>query len=251
MKWGRLVWVMFALCFFAKNARAGIVLGDTYFMANAPDGSNAWFDLPFPVSTTLSIAGPSGYSKNEVNMDYNGAQTVMRFDMQHRQTGSPGETQFGAFQITITPTTDEPYELSGYYNVEQLSGVGSAEADVGLTEGSTSGYLGPKIDLFRNNQGATFYSENVNFGIPGNSGGKSNELTGISTGELIAGHHYYLSFSFYVLGTSDISAAQAVGNLTLTIGNVPEPTSATLVAFAAMIFGMQRSRKGRLRIYRL
>jgi hypothetical protein len=240
MRWGQLFLAGIALCFSSSFALAGIVINSANFTATSPDRTQRSTPTTFPlISTSLNVTGPNGYSNNSINWFLNGPQTVLSFDMQHGQTSSEQLAGFKSMQVYFTATSDDPFAISGYYDVTQLgSHGGGGETKVALYE-ETLPYFVP---LFENTQLTTFLPGSMHFAIPGSVGIRPL-LNGSPTGNLVAGHSYVLIFDFNIEATSTISSpSNAVGNLTLTIGNVPEPTSAALVAFAAMIFGMQRSR---------
>jgi hypothetical protein len=227
----------------AATAQASITISNSPIYAVAETGGasagNFFNGTTIPTSTTLDAIVGNVYSKNTIDWSVNGAQTILSFDMDHMRVGAAGSyaQTYGSW-LTFTANNNEPYELSGYYNV----------TDVG-----TSGYVSlfthlhdvtANADLFFNQQ-YSLNTINEQFVVDDTDGDNYNSLIGSPTGNLIAGHDYELYFEGLVYAYPDADAgASALGNFTLTIGiandTVPEPLS--LLVWSGLFLGAVAAR---------
>lgn len=228
----------FGVSSIAANAQASIQISDAYIETSAFTGTsnvNGSHDTALPLSKTLNAVSGGAYSKNLIDWSLNGEQTILSFNVDHHHTGQ-GSNARTSVTLAITPNDDEPYELSGYYNVTDL-GAGSRVFN-------EVGFYAPTFPLFYGNQ-ISYNTINEQFVLGERGGDDFNHVVGSLTGNLIAGQPYLFTFS-YVIETypNSNSGTSALGNLTLKFGKVPEPS--TLVVCLTTIFAGQLRRSRRL-----
>jgi hypothetical protein len=229
--------VLFLACgsaiLLAGNAEAGISVTNSSFRALAYDAIDPGVNTDFngtavPTSTTVDAVDGDTYSKNKIDWSLSGTQTIFSFDVDHKRNGSDIATASSRSNyLDFTANSNEPYVLSGYYNVTDVGPSGFAGLYGGLTD------LTSDADVFFSNQ-VSYNTANVHY-VLGGTGGETNSAFGSLTGNLIAGHNYEFAFESAIqVVTGPNLGASALGNITLTIGFVPEPS--TLVLCLAAIF---------------
>jgi hypothetical protein len=174
-----------------------------------------------PTSTTLNVVDGNTHSKNVIDWSVNGGQTILSFDMDHKRNGSVSSLgQTDVTPLTFTANANEPFELSGYYNVTDIGASGSGVGMFAQLVDETAGTA-----PFSNTQNSR-NTINEQFVLGETGGDDFNFLVGSLTGNLVAGHVYIFHFGYNIGSTPfENSGASALGNLTLKIGTVPEPSS--------------------------
>ena len=225
----------------ATGARATITIVHSQF--NADVSADLQIALgtaivdQIPAVVMLDVSAGTAFSKNTIDWSLIGNQTVLSFVMDH-QLGGSASVAGGAEFIA---NTNEPYALSGYYNATDVVGSGLVSQYARLSD-ETDGTI-----LFDNTQ-KSLSTTNEQFVLGGLAGDSNNNLVGSLTGNLIAGHSYILSLEYQVMSDEN-SHASALGNLTLGIGTVPEPS--TLMMCSAAIFAAQLRRRKLVRHNRI
>lgn len=188
-----------------------------------------------PTHTTLNAAAGDVYSKNAIDWDVSGGQTVLSLGVDHKRTGdlaSYAATANPLNALTFVANSNEPYELSGFYNVTDVGASGYDQIYADLLD-VVSG------DLFVNEQDSQS-TPNQHFILGGTGGDLINNLYGSPTGNLIAGHTYQLFFGLFTGAPfAADSGASALGNITLKIGTAtatPEPLS--VIVWGGLILGV-------------
>jgi hypothetical protein len=172
------------------------------------------------------------YAKSTIDWSVVGGQTVLSFDTHQGRTGLPGSTSFlyqRQMQFLAHETTS--YELTGFLHVAD---VGATEA--GLVELSATLYdTDTGVYLFSGEQRSdNTHDEQCSLGELG--GDESNSLRPGSslTGSLVEGHTYFFQFYSAISASDPDSGASAMGNVTLKIGSVPEPSTLWLATICAL-----------------
>jgi hypothetical protein len=242
--------VLFA-CIFCAAAQAAVTVLNNDFRAHASLGPRndmsmthtgvAIPTVPDPLHVDAVIG--EAHSKNVVNWTVSGGQTVFSFDTDLKRIGvGPSSAYVVQFALEFAVDEDAPYQLSGFLNV----------TDVGETEG---GYVNQSATLYDSSAGVIPFSgqqqsvrtHDEEFILGGLEGDEINQLHPGSSlmGMLFADHTYTLSYLYMIAAEEDAdSGASAVGNLTLKIGTVPEPSAVALCAIFAVL-GLIRRRPGK------
>jgi hypothetical protein len=165
-----------------------------------------------PTHTTLDPVNGDAYSKNAIDWYVSGGRTILSLGMDHQRTGAQYSYASSYAILKFTANSNEPFDLSGYYDVSDVGANGEVIVNVKLTDLTSSAIL------FFNKQ----YSKstpNEQFVLGGTGGDFSNTLTGGLTGNLIAGHNYVLDAYGQIQAYSAAdSGATVLGNFTLAIG---------------------------------
>jgi hypothetical protein len=159
----------------------------------------------------------------------NGDQTILSLDVDHQRTGAVTSEIDTTQKILFKANSDQPYTISGFYNA----------TDVGPTE---SGNVAVKLSLYEGtdvysflNQQESSSTHDEHFVLGQTGGDVINILIGSSTGNLIAGHVYTFYAEMLVMAVRNAdSGSGAIGNVTLTIGTVPEPSTLLLLGIRAI-----------------
>ena len=236
------VLVSVSLVLLARTDAAGITINTTAAVANASDligvaANEVFTGTAIPTSTTLDAVDGNAHSKNVIDWLVNGGQTVLSFNMDHKRNGSTSSHAITYVSpLTFTANSNATYELSGYFNVTDVGASGSVFHHVQLSD-VTAG-----VALFSNQQ-VSINTINEQFVVGGSGGDDFNFGVGSLTGPLTAGHVYnlYLHNEINAIPFDD-SGASAVGNLTLKIVTVPEPSS-VLLCLAAILATAKRRKK--------
>jgi hypothetical protein len=228
----------------AANAQAGITISSTVFEGFADDMDSmnggatvdAFVGTTIPTSTTVNAIDGQAHSKNVIDWSLNGGQTILKFDVDHKRSGTRSSQAITYGGLTFTANANEPYELSGYYNSICAGGSAFMLLEVSL------GDITASTNMFRSDQ-ASRSTTNEQFVLGGTGGDESNVLSGNIAGYLISGHEYQLDYTLGMTASPNADpGATALGNLTLTIGTVPEPSSLLLclAGVVATIGGRKR-----------
>ncbi|MGD9636324.1 MAG: hypothetical protein AB7G28_21485 [Pirellulales bacterium] len=197
-----------------------------------------------PARVPLDAIDGDTYSKNIIDWSIVGGQTILSFDSHLNRNGSLGTRAFFSvvnFEFVANETA--PFEMSGYLSVTDVDPNKS-----GVVEhfASLYDYARPNYLFWSEHKSRNTHNEQLVLGEVG--GDYVDALDGSLTGTLLAGHRYDLQFvSLIQTGSSDFpsdadSGASAVGNFTLKIGTVPEPSSVALCSLFAAL-GLIRRRQ--------
>jgi hypothetical protein len=172
------------------------------------------------------------YAKSTIDWSVVGGQTVLSFDTHQGRTGLPGSmSMIYQSQLEFLANETAGYDLSGFFQV----------ADVGATQAGLVQYAALLYDtdtgvyLFSGEQRSN-QTHDERFVLGELGGDESNGLfLGSSlSGELVEGHTYLFEFLSVIAASDPDSGASATGNVTLKIGNVPEPSTLWLAAVCAL-----------------
>jgi len=245
MKFGSLFLACLLVCFSAASADAGITMSSSNVYAEAYDAISSGNAIVFtgsaiPTHTTLDPVNGDAYSKNAINWYESGSQTILSLGVDHRRTGTQYSYASSYAVLKFTANSNDPYEMSGWYDVSDVGANGEVNLDVQLVD------LTSNVKPFDNRQYSKF-TLNEQFLLGSTGGDFFNTLAGGMTGSLIAGHNYqlnaYVQIQAYAAADSGASSS---GNFTLKIGTAVVPEPMTLlncgVAWVA-IFGVYRNKR--------
>jgi len=222
------------------DAQAEITINSNWVTVTA--SYNPYFDeknfqgTTIPASATVSAVAGSNSNDDTINWSFSGGQTILSYDMNHRRTGNQYSfVRTENTRLEFTADSDEPYQITGYYNIAHVGRNGIASLQVRLID-QTDG-----VDRFWNWQ-TSVSTKNEQFVVGGKGGDSTNVLQGSLTGNLIAGHVYNFYFKCVTSAyPATDSGASALGNITLTIGTVPEPSTLMLLGIGAIsLLGYRR-----------
>jgi hypothetical protein len=229
----------------AVSADAATTMYSSNVYAEAYDAissgvSNSYTGSAIPTHTTLDRVNGEAYSKNAIDWYVSAGQTILSLGTNHQRTGTQFSYASSYAILSFTSDSNEPYELTGSYNVADVGANGEVNVNVKLIDLTLNTNLFFNVQYSKSTQNEQF--------VLGNSGGDfSNTLVGGLTGNLIAGHNYQLNAYGQIqayAGTD--SGASAFGNFTLKIGTVAVPEPASLptlgVALAATLVVHRRKR---------
>lgn len=207
---------------------------ETYFPTSIPT-------VPDPA--LFDVVDGDTYAKNVIDWSIVGGQTIFSFDTNYYRNGNRLAIASMTAGLEFVANETAPYELSGYLNVSDVdpSKSGIVEFGARLFD-ETSGSL-----LF-SNQLKSRDSHDEEFVLGGSGGDRVNGVEGSMMGTLFAGHRYSMNFianiqtdSIDFPGDAD-AGASAIGNLTLKIGTVPEPSAVALCSLFAVLGVIRRRR---------
>jgi PEP-CTERM motif len=227
-----------SLSLIAATAEATITTFNAFFYAEKAveggfGGGDEVADLnsrTIPTSTTVNVGNLNYHSDNSINWFVNSGQTVLSFDMDHKRPGGVSQFARTRFGLVFAVNSNEPYELSGFYNATDVASSGSVWLSVELKADSPTNSTTMTLD-----KQVSSNTINEQF-VVGCAGGDSiNESLGSLTGTLFPGYIYGFNYTIYTEATPDAdSGASAFGNITLKIGTVPEPSTLLLLAIGAI-----------------
>ena len=148
--------------------------------------ANSFTGSTIPTHTTLDPVNGDAYSKNTIDWYVSGSQTNLSLGVDHRRTGTQYSYASSYAILNFTANSNEPYELSGYYDVSDVGANGEVNLNVQLIDVTSN------VKPFVNVQ----YSKstpNEQFVLGSAGGDFFNTLAGGLTGNLIAGHNYQLN----------------------------------------------------------
>lgn len=215
------------VCDLASPAPAVVLIGIDQTYAQVSNGSSSNTADPVNTGGTVAIATLPGYSSSTVsNFSTAGDSAIFSADFIHSRQGDQFGIAYGFGAALFTTDVDVAYSASGAYS--------SSNGDSGLVsylyDNTTSAYV------FSSYQ-ESFYGPAV-FILGGTAGNYGNSFTGSLTGNLLAGHTYIWLGAASTGGypASDLGA-EASGNVSLTIGTVPEASSAIAWCLVALTAG--------------
>lgn len=240
--------VLLSLCIFCTDAHAKVTVIENQFSARAfssirdsittNDTGTTIPTVPDPLQVDAVIGEAS--SKNVIDWSVYGGQTVFSLDSALNRTGVlASSAQAVQFSLEFTVDVDSPYEMSGFLKVTDVSPTQSGLVILAAAlYDSSSG----EIPFLGHQQSVATHDEELTIG--GLSGDDENSLhPGSSvTGMLLADHTYALTHHFTIAAISSDAGAGALGNITLKIGTVPEPSTFALCSILAAL-GLIRRRQ--------
>lgn len=233
-----------AVCSFPAYAAAKVTIDSTSLDFYTPTIQPTAYPKPhtsdhptdFPLSKSYDETGSFGHSSAALNWYLNGSQTVFSFAAQSDIPNAPNfEVGLEANEFRFTANANEPYQITGSNSISEAFPYGDAYIELSFNDVTANNAVVFKDDLTV----ASIPNETAKVKIPDT--GTYHVQSGSPIGSLIAGHQYLLTFKLASYSYMD-DPHQSIGNITLSIGDVPEPTSVVLVAFAAMVLGVRRSR---------
>lgn len=251
LKWSglaALVWLHLGLSTTSQAMPPQIHIHGSRLTTIISSASAAWeteSSLPIPLPALpyqgdlVADAAPS-HSDNSVKLSAIAEQYVFSVDIRHSVDGPPG-ARFGPAartigHITVTPLNDTPYHVSGFYNVTDNSGSGSAYSR--LTAYVDNGGSWIDIwDLFSQQTNTSTHDSRLMIGEAGGDLLVDRFNFGSTSGILLSGHKYSIGFDMS-MNTSQpdqngqFPGASAVGKFNVIFGGfvVPEPSCSTLFA---------------------
>lgn len=211
-------------------------------------------DSSFGFPYNLTVSASAGLSSSETTGNWSGSaapggNAVLSFDFAQRfdntggPVGIPGFDLAQAFDnsVTFTADVDATYNLAGHY---LLSGPSGARIFLqALLTGNTAGVL---FNGFSDSRSTS----NASLTLGAADGDFNNALAGSTSGGLVAGETYTLFFNAFIQsrdanGLNSLVAANAAGNITLTINEVAEPASFALLSLG--LVAVRRRRRSVLR----
>lgn len=218
--------LLLCVCGPAAKSSAAVVITFDDTQAWVVDGPSSDTDDQMNTGGTTAIATLPGYSSTTTSL-FNPGLMAGSFV----QTRGGDYISYSAGEVTVQFTTDTnaSYTASGIYsNSGGLTKLGGSLIDV-----DTLTYV--------------FQSEQSNIGgltfltLGGTAGNDYNILSGSLTGTLLAGHTYiWNGFAYTQAYPTDDGGAAASGDVSLTIGAVPEFSSAIVWSMLALSIGGAR-----------
>ena len=207
------------------------------------DTTDTFSSTSFPTSHLVDATEGDFYSRFRVDYAQSGGGETLSSDLTQRKDGGENIVSYGFSDTEFTVTANTTYNLSGYYNVLDVTSSGKVYFQSSLYDYSTNSYLSYDYQ----------YSENTlneNFVVGGAGGDSYNYSLGSLSGNLIAGNTYQYYWKAYVYSHPDADGgASAVGNFTLVLGDgaapVPEPASIAMWGLGAlgMVFARRKRRQ--------
>lgn len=188
------------------------------------------------IPTFETLIAVRGGQLNETTVDWyqNGGQTVLSLDMAHQRTGEQDSRTETIQIINFTATSNAPYELLGYYDVKDHEAPGYVVLYTLLFDKTIP------ITLFRNLQDSR-ETPDEQFVLGESGGDRSNILAGSLTGNLIKDHVYqFWAYARNRAYPDPDSGGSGVGNVTLKIGVVPEPSAIAQLGSLLLLMGAYR-----------
>jgi hypothetical protein len=216
----------------AANTEASITINSSRTYAFAEAVAQLFVGTTIPTHTTLNVTSDGGnINKTTIDWSSGDGQTIFSFDMDHYRPGtqySRTETELEAGGLKFTANSNEPYKLSGYYDATDVGAPGDLQMYVELKD------LGTQATLFSNKQESNS-THNEQFALGSMGGDYVNSLSGSLAGDFIVGHSYLLTAVVFIEAYPDRdSGVSALGNITLKIGTVPEPSTLLLIGIGAI-----------------
>jgi hypothetical protein len=185
----------------------------------ADSGGDSFSGTTIPTHVLLNAVDGDAYNKTTIDWYENPGQTILSHDFDQRRTGAyQSNCETDISPIELTATSNEPYKISGYYNVTDFGATGSSYFYVQLIDDTTNRSLYYFVTTYGSGT-----AHNAHFNLPATAPSAS----------LIAGHEYELhiaTFLFNSNSSGNSGASAAVGHVAMVIGAaIPEP--ATIVLF--------------------
>lgn len=227
-------------------AQGAMVISDNYNYArlNNPSGSSTtdtFSSTSFPTSHLVNAAGGDFYSRIQVDYAQSGGGETLSSDITQKRDGDVYDYSHEYSYTDFTVTANTTYNLSGYYNVHDVTSSGRVYFQTYLYDYTNGIHLSYDIQESYNT-----LNENI---VVGGAGGDSwNGSIGSLSGNLIAGNTYQYYWETLIQAYPDgDGGASASGNFTLVLGSdtaaVPEPASIAMWGIGAL--GMMFARRKR------
>jgi hypothetical protein len=217
----RLGFVLLTLVMPAGFAEAGVTISSASISAVTyayEEGTNYQYFVgtTIPTHTTLNASDGLSHSNNDIDWYVSNGQTVLSLGMHHQRTGAFGSAAHILVEpLSFTANSNEPYQLTGYYNTTDVESSGRVSMTATLRDATLDLYLFTNAQVSRS-------TNNEQFILGGVGGDFHNILEGSRSEYLVAGHNYELSSNNIIESNPDTDAgASALGNITLTIGVAP------------------------------
>jgi hypothetical protein len=214
-----------------NSASASITVLQGYHYTAANDHSAGYdqdysyfYSLPEVGSQTSAIGGNS--ATTTYNLREESGATVLDWSFDHVRTGDFYNYAYSYGYLDFVANETTTYDISGLY---QVDGGPVVYQYVRLYDYSYGDLL------YSFNYTTMTEDELLEVGLP--TGDTYNDVVGSTSGQVVAGTTYFIQYAYYIHAypTGD-SGATAEGNLNLTIGSVPEPS--TFAIFGLMGLGM-------------
>lgn len=184
----------------------------------------------------------TGLAAGSSAFDFSPQQLQVDFTAGLSQGAGPGEAVMGFGALVFTPDADTTYDVSGLFSLsdQQVAGLRLATA---LSElGSTP------TSLFSTTM-ESLATPGASLVVGSPSGDLRSDMTGSTTGTLLAGHVYQFEWTFTLYSTSSLAfGTLGQGGVTLRFDSasslpmIPLPTSAGLAALGLSALSLRRRR---------
>lgn len=221
------LFALVGVCGVASQSPAAVVLSSTWTYSAVDDGSSTDSANVFTSPLAVASASLPGYSSTTSGTYYTIADSaaISGNFIQSRQ-GVLASRVEGALIVDFVTDTAAPYSASGAF-----SGTGGeTQLESYLWDNTTNSYLYDAVQVSIGAPGA--------FILGGANGNALNYFTGSLTGTLTPGHSYL----WVGTGLSDARfgadlGAEASGTVSLTIGTIPEASSAMVWSLLGITVG--------------
>lgn len=231
------------------SVEATITLNDVHAVVrdNGVTVNEHYTDTTIPANFLLEAATGDYYSNVLIDYSKSGGQTVLSYDTDQNRSGTQYDYASAIDKrLKFTVDTDTTYALSGWYDVTD----NASERDPSRKRSGEVRLLAQLYDLDTSDVLFESYQRSnstidESFALGGTGGDLTNTLKGSSTGILLAGHEYQITWDqrTYALHGSDYGAS-ALGHFEVVIGTVPEPTTLAVWSLLGLTaVGISKKRK--------
>ena len=216
---------LLSVCGLASPTTAAVVIDYDDTFAQVSNGSTlSNTSDQFNTGGTTASVGIPGYSSTTTsNFSTPGNSATFSGMFVQSRGGDLNGFSYGSLYVAFSTDVDVPYTASGSY----LNSSGYTRLFSRLYDFTADSY---PYSSFQDSIGVP-----AEFNLGGASGNNSNLFQGSLTGTLLAGHNYIWSGETYTQAylNSDLGA-EAGGNVSLTIGVVPEASSMIVWSLLAL-----------------